>query len=183
MKTIYILVGPSGSGKDSLGSHFESLGIPELVSTTTRKIRKGEVDGVAYNFVTKSEFDKIDKIEETEYSGNYYCLSKNEVDSKLSKYDNVFAITDVHGMQQIREQYPSETVAIFVQVTLDEMVERMKTRGDNIEDIAKRVSNAVLNRELENDKHCEYKIRNIDLEDAIWELENVIESERLMSLA
>lgn len=42
MKKIFILVGPSGSGKDTLGSFLIQEGIPELISHTTREMRKGE---------------------------------------------------------------------------------------------------------------------------------------------
>ena len=45
-KKIIVLVGPSGSGKTSIGDVLATHDIPRLTTTTTRKPRTGEVDGV-----------------------------------------------------------------------------------------------------------------------------------------
>lgn len=174
MKKIFLLIGPSGSGKDTLGSLFKDAGIPELVSTTTRKMRKGEVDGISYNFINKEEFNKIDKIEESEYAGNFYCLSSEEVNSKLKDYDSVFAIVDIEGSKQIKEKYPKETITIFIEVTIEEMIARMRARGDKTSDIADRVRNAILNDELNNGEFCDYVIRNKELDMAEKYLKEII---------
>lgn len=159
-KKIFLLIGPSGSGKDTLGEYLKSKGIPELVSHTTRKMRDGEIDGINYHFISEEEFNKIERIEESKYSGNFYALSKSEVDSKLKEFNSVFAIVDINGYKQIKEKYPEETISIFIEVTLDEMAYRMKQRGDKKEDIAKRISNAILTDELSNGNECDYIIRN-----------------------
>lgn len=177
MKKIFILVGPSGSGKTTLGEYLKTLGVPELVSHTTRKMRKGEIDGVTYHFIDKKEFNKIKRIEESEYDGNFYCLSKEEVDNKLAKFDKVFAITDIDGMRQVKEKYPVETVSIFIEVTIDEMIDRMIARGDSEENVAKRISHAIENNELENGKYCDYTIRNDELFKAKHSLDQVIRLE------
>mgnify|MGYP001161904937 CR=1 FL=1 len=174
MKKIFILVGPSGSGKTTLGEYLKSKGIPELVSHTTRKKRKGEIDGVTYYFISKKEFDALEKIEYSEYDGNFYCLSKKEVEEKLLKFNSVFAITDIHGVQQIKKHYPNEGVAIFIETTIDERVDRMKKRGDSKENIASRVAHAIINDELENGKYCDYIIRNDKLQKAKLALNRII---------
>jgi len=69
---IYVIIGPSGSGKTTLGDYFRSLGMNELVSHTTRKMRPGEVDGISYHYVTEEEISVIDKIEESVYAGIKY---------------------------------------------------------------------------------------------------------------
>jgi guanylate kinase len=177
MKKILVLVGPSGSGKDTLGTYLKENSVPELISHTTRKKRKGEIEGVSYNFVTKEDFDKIEKIEYSEYAGNYYCLSKNEVENKLHCTDMVFAITDINGMEQIKEQYPEETISIFISVTREEMEERMRERGDSEENIQKRIQNSIDNKELENGKYCDYIIRNDVLEEAKEKIDRILYAE------
>ena len=65
---VLVLSGPSGAGKSSLikeisdeiGEYYFSI------STTTRKPRDGEVDGVDYYFVSEEEFIKYIK------NGNKY---------------------------------------------------------------------------------------------------------------
>ena len=58
---ILIISGPSGCGKSSILRKI----LPKLdnyyfsISTTTRDMRDGEIDGIDYNFITQDEF-KID---------------------------------------------------------------------------------------------------------------------------
>lgn len=58
---VIALIGPSGSGKDYIYKKLKRK-MPWanfLISTTTRPIRQGEVDGVDYHFVTNEQFDKL----------------------------------------------------------------------------------------------------------------------------
>lgn len=172
-KRIFLLIGPSGSGKTSLGECLKELGIPELTSHTTRKMREGEVDGLDYHFVTKEEFDKIEKVEYSEYAGNYYCLSKQELESKIGSNNQVFIVVDMNGANQIKAMYPEETIKIFIEASLDDLVERMRNRGDAKENIAKRISNAILDDELYNGDKCDYIIENKDLKKAKQALKSI----------
>lgn len=182
MKKIFLLVGPSGSGKTSLGEYFKQCNIPELVSHTTRNIRKNEIPGVTYHYIDKSNFDSIDKIEYTEYAGNFYCLSTQEVNNKLEKHDKVFAVTDLNGVRQIKDRYPKETISIFIEVTLDEMVERMEKRGDSKKAIAERVYNAIMENELGNGDKCDYIIRNEDFSNSKRLLSSIIKLESIKNI-
>jgi len=179
-KKIFILVGPSGSGKDTLGAYLKEKGIPELVSHTTRGMRKGEVNGISYHFISKQEFSGIEKIEYSEYAGNFYCLSKKEVEEKLNKYDKVFAITNIDGMEQVKKQYPNEVVPIFIDATLKEMKDRMKKRGDSEEEIRKRIDNAIKNKEFLNKGKCKYVIRNKEIKKAKEDLYKILSLEKVL---
>lgn len=46
----------------------------------------------------------------------------------------MFAIVDFNGMNKLKRIYPEEAVSIFIEVTLDEMIERMNKRGYKKED-------------------------------------------------
>ena len=63
-KTIINLIGPSGAGKTTLGRELIKIGVPELVSHTSRDVRDGEIDGVSYYFVKEDTI--IDMIEKNE---------------------------------------------------------------------------------------------------------------------
>jgi guanylate kinase/CYTH domain-containing protein len=168
-RKIFILMGSSGSGKTTLGNYLKEIGIPEIVSHTTRKMRKGEIPGVTYYYITKEEFDKIEKIEWTEYpkgSGNFYCLSKQEVENKLSQYGRVFAITDVNGVMQLKTHYPNEVEVIYVYTSLEETERRMRARGDKEEKIQERLQHALQSGELLNYPYADYVIENNDLEES-----------------
>ena len=74
-----ILVGPSGVGKSTLTDHlieFYSNIFQFSISSTTRKRRGQEVDGVHYNFMSVEDFEKAcDQNKFLEHNfvhGNYY---------------------------------------------------------------------------------------------------------------
>lgn len=51
-----ILIGMSASGKDAiLRELVANHGFREIVTTTTRPMRKGEVNGKDYNFISRKE--------------------------------------------------------------------------------------------------------------------------------
>ena len=58
---ILVLSGPSGAGKSSLlNKVIGDLGECYFsISTTTRSMRDGEIDGVHYHFVDEDEFKKL----------------------------------------------------------------------------------------------------------------------------
>lgn len=55
MKKI-IIVGPGAAGKDHLANMLTARGYSRAVSCTTRPMRAGEEDGVAYHFIDDREF-------------------------------------------------------------------------------------------------------------------------------
>ena len=173
-KRMLLLQGASASGKTTLGQFIQTLGVKELISHTTRQPRKGEIDGVTYYYITKEEFDKIDKLEQTYYAGNYYCLSRQEVDRHNE--DLVYCIVDVDGVRQIREAYDEENVAvIYLDVSDKQMRERMKLRGDSEEDIEKRIDHCHRTKEKSIGLElCDYAIPNVDLESAKEIIEQII---------
>ncbi len=72
-----------------------------LVSTTTRKPRKGEVNGVDYIFVSTDEFENDIKnknfLEYAKVHGNYYGTSLKPVYDALNKGKLVIFDIDVQG--------------------------------------------------------------------------------------
>lgn len=180
MKKLIVFVGTSGSGKTTLGNYLKSKGIPELVSHTTRTYRVGESEGSPYYFVTKEFFDKIEKVEESEYAGNHYCISATEVDMKLSAHPIVYTITNLHGYEQIKNycavNYPDiKVIMIYVDITLEVAAHRMSERGDTDENIGKRILKAVLDKELENSKYADYIVNNNgEYKDSIEQLDYIL---------
>ncbi len=169
MKKIILLLGSSGSGKTSLGQHLQTLGIKELISHTTRKPREGEINDVTYHFITKEEFDKLDRLEETCYSGNYYALSREEVERH--KESLVYAIVDAEGVKQIRQKYGwNNVIVIYIKITYLRMIFRMLKRGDKIKDIVKRVKNCIITKEMKNYKLANIVIENKDLQQAKFDM-------------
>lgn len=57
-----VLVGESASGKSSIERELVALGFNKIVTYTTRPMRKEDVDGETYHFITEEQFnDMIEK--------------------------------------------------------------------------------------------------------------------------
>ena len=135
--TFILVVGPSGSGKDTLINHIRPL-FPELVypkSTVTRKMRPGEEDGKSYYFVTEEQFhNEIDAgafLEHASYGGNLYGTYKKEIEPILSAGRVALKELEVQGARQIREKLPKEQVfVIFLNAgSWEEMEKRIRARA------------------------------------------------------
>jgi guanylate kinase len=174
MKYLIALCGVSGSGKTTLGSYLQTLGVSELISSTTRPIRQGEIPNQTYYYITKEEFDKLDKLENTYYAGNHYCLSRQEVERH--EEDLVYCIVDENGVRQIKDSYGSKNVIVInINIGIAEMKKRLQARGDSEEEIRKRLKYAYDNDEIKKDASiADYIIRNNDLNRAKQQLEILI---------
>lgn len=168
-KKIVTITGASGAGKDSLLDaimycfkqmptdnltgisrsivntsipRYDGVKMRELVSHTTRQPRAGEVDGVDYYFISDEIFSLIDAIETTEYAGNHYCLSTNEV-YKLEDGEVGLVIVDQHGVSCIEDfaalHTSVELFKIFIKLDKDTSESRMRNRGDKSERIEQRL--------------------------------------------
>jgi guanylate kinase len=104
MHTIITLVGPSCSGKTTLLRKMMGTGkYTEVISTTTRPMRVGEVDGDTYHFVTPEEFGKLELLERIEYNGNIYGGTIVEFEEKFATGKVPVIIVEPNGMIQINE--------------------------------------------------------------------------------
>lgn len=156
---ILIINGPSGSGKTTLGNYFKTYGLTELVSTTTRAPRPGEIEGVSYYFVTPEEFENIEFIEHSEYSGNKYGITKKEFEDKL-KSGHSFASLDKNGVKRLKELYPEDVRVIYLLVSKTKLKSRMHSRGDSILGIMKRMKHYKTTEEDKNFVLADYIINN-----------------------
>lgn len=134
---ILILVSPSGGGKSTMTQRllndFEEIRFS--VSATTRKPRKGEIDGVHYYFISKDEFrERIKNNEFLEweefYNGTFYGTLRSVVENDLNKGYFILLDIDVLGAKNVKEIYGDEALAIFISPpSLDVLKERLKKRG------------------------------------------------------
>jgi guanylate kinase len=176
MNKLFLVSGHSGGGKTTI---MRSLMNNEIISFTTRPKRPHEVDGKDYIFITKEQyhdmFNKGELAEWTEYGGNYYGLTKQEIDSKLQK-DHAYCIVDAHGMQQLKKLYPN-TVTIFIYTSKEDAEKQMRQRGESESTIQLRLS--TYEKEMLNRHLYDYVVRNNHgrLEDTIEIVRNIILAE------
>ncbi|MFO8069151.1 MAG: AAA family ATPase [Alkalibacterium sp.] len=174
-KRLIVLVGPSGSGKTTLGDELSERGLPKLVTTTTRKPRPGETDGIDYYFKKEEELDPDDFVEQTIYNGNLYGLTKAEVREALIKFPLVHVSLDKNGAKALKAVYPEETFVVFVYVSEEEMRKRMKIRGDKEDKIAERIEFSQAINESEPIKEADLVIENKSVEKSVETILKAIE--------
>lgn len=115
MPTIICVVGPSGSGKTTMAKFIEhALGIPMLVSYTTRPQRPGEVQGVDHWFVPEDEMPSQDKmLAYTNFGGYHYWMLKEDV--PYTEPGVCLYVIDEKGMKMLSEKYAEDyTIVSFL---------------------------------------------------------------------
>jgi guanylate kinase len=132
---LYLIVGPSGTGKSTLARALsQKHGIPEVISHTTRAPRLGEVEGVNYHFVTREYFiqmrERGEFIEHVEYNGNLYGSARGAVIALLEKGDATIVV-EGHGAEQFKAAFPDDSEVLFLYPPTDEELRRrLELRGD-----------------------------------------------------
>jgi guanylate kinase len=173
---LYCLIGASGSGKSTIAKEVD---IPELVSTTTRAKRDGEIEGVHYKFIEKESFNKNDYVEYTEYNGNYYGLSKADIENALDKGDHL-VVVDKHGYDLLRYKYGNRVIGVYVKSYPLDNILRMIARGDKLKEVISRALHSLKKKEYSNAKYLQYEIDNTySIEFAKVQLLNIIDAKRI----
>ncbi len=174
--------GSSGVGKGTILSELlkRDPGIRVSVSNTTRSPRKGEIDGVHYNFVTKEQFEKLISedgyLEYAEYCENYYGTPKKPVEDMLDQGYNVFLEIEVQGGLQIMEKYPDVLSIFILPPSMDVLEKRLRRRGtEDEETIQKRLDEA--KREIGFKDKYKYNVVNGKLETAVEEILEILYKE------
>ncbi len=151
MSKFIIISAPSGSGKSTLAlhllSHISSLSFS--VSSTTRKIRSNEIDGVNYYFISDKKFkENIDKQNFVEwqqvYNNDYKGTLKSEIKRLVSKGKNIIFDVDVVGGLNLKKYFGKDSLSIFIEVpSFKDLENRLNTRGTELkEDIRERLNKA-----------------------------------------
>jgi len=137
-----IISAPSGAGKTTIVKHLLQT-VPSLsfsVSACSRSPRKGEENGKDYWFMTENEFkQKIDAGEFAEweevYPGHYYGTLKKEIERIWEAGKHVVFDVDVKGGVNLKKQFGSRALAIFVSPPSLEILEkRLRKRSTETEE-------------------------------------------------
>ncbi|WP_138160277.1 guanylate kinase [Peptoniphilus catoniae] len=140
---IYLIAGCSGSGKTTQGNILKKKkNFHRIITYTTRPKREGEVDGIDYHFITREDFrSKSGKkffIAETSYAGNLYGISKKELEKYNESRKNIILILELKGVAEIKKTFKN-SICIYLRLSEEEMIRRMKKRGDSPEKVANRL--------------------------------------------
>lgn len=188
----FICVGLSGSGKTVVANFFQGKKInlsvnkeiknnriilPKNITSTTRKPRDGEKNGIDYYFLTKNKFnEKIDNNEFVEYAtvfGNLYGLTKKE----YYRYPDSILIYDPKGAKTLKEFDRNNVTIIYFDIPESVSLERMINRLDKKSSIEKRMKE--IKYFLDFKEQCDYVIdANKNINEVLKDFNNIILSKK-----
>lgn len=181
---LIIFSGPSGSGKDTLLKELFARH-PEIklsISSITRDMRAGEVEGEKYHFITRSEFEeRLSRDEFLEYNvyvNNYYGTPKQPVLDAIERGDDIILEIDVNGAKVVREKMP-EAISIFIMPpSYEELKRRLVGRGTDSEEVINKRLAASLS-EIERAHEYDYIVKNDIIDRAVDDILHIILANRL----
>ena len=167
-----VLVGESASGKSSIEKYLvDNYGYKKVVSYTTRPPRDGEVDGVDYHFIDKSQFRRL-KVqgffaETAEYNGWYYGTAKKDCT------DDKVAVLTPHGLRQMCKIDDIKVISFYINVPRRDRLIKILQRGDNIEEAYRRSLSDVGQFDGIEDE-VDFVINNAGYENSIQAMSEII---------
>ena len=184
---LIVISGPSGCGKGTICKELRARH-PEIkvsVSTTTREIRAGEVEGRDYRYISKEEFER--QVQEGEfleyariYSGNYYGTPKKYVKETLMAGDDLILEIDIQGALQVKEKFEEGVFIFLVPPSMEELHRRLVQRGrETPELIMERFKSAY--EEMNFINRYNYVVTNDKVDEAIKKIEAIIAAEKCRS--
>lgn len=141
MKKLLTITGPSCSGKTTLLRNLvEKHYFIEMISTTTRPPREGEINGKDYYFVTDEEFDGIEFVEFVRFSNYRYGTSVAELNRCIDTGKIPIVIAEPNGTKQFiesAEKYGYTIYMVYLSADLPMLFERFlkRFRNDNLGDV------------------------------------------------
>jgi guanylate kinase len=182
---MFVLSSPSGAGKTTLsrGLVEADANISMSISVTTRRPRRGEVDGQDYHFVSTPEFDRMvaggELLEHAKVFDNYYGTPRRPVEEALARGRDVLFDIDWQGTQQLESSAPNDLVSVFIlPPSMQALERRLEARAQDTPDVvAKRMARAA--DEMSHWAEYDYVLINLDIDRSLSQVRAILEAERL----
>ena len=176
---LIIVSGSAGVGKNTVITNIlnRQQNIKLMQTCTTRMPRHTDEDMHSpYIYVSKEDFeDKIkngELFEHEEIHNNFYGVLKSSLE-EIKKRENHY-IKDIGVLGQINLKRALknkvEVLSIFLTAPKEELIKRLKARGDH--DIDLRISR--MEFELSYSKNYDYVLENINLDKTLKKIESLI---------
>lgn len=183
-----IIVGPSGVGKNKLIrtvlKDYSKFFI-KVVTYTTRNMRRNEVNGTSYHFVTKEEFQRLKEsgdffMETATVHNNSYGVPWAEFNNVIRQNKICILEIDIQGALSIRaneKKFKISPTYVFIKPdNISQLEDRLRKRNTETEaEIELRLSNAV--HEIQRASTCKFFtkfIKNDNFDNAARSLYRVV---------
>lgn len=160
----FLITGPSASGKSTIAKLLleKCSKLQKVITSTTRKPRSNEKDGVDYNFYSKEEFqEKLNNnefIENARVYDNYYGMEKKEVDKIIDAGKTPLFVTDVQGAKKFPKIIPEIKIIFIVPESLEQIRKRLEKR--NISDDIINIRMQLAEKEMSIADDFDYQVIN-----------------------
>ena len=181
---MFVVSSPSGAGKTTLTRSLieKDRNLKLSISVTTRPKRPSEVDGVHYNFISRSRFEVMRRsgelLEFAKVHGNLYGTPRKPVEKALEAGHDVLFDIDWQGAQQLYAKMRADVVSVFVlPPSARELKARLERRAqDSGDTIRRRLQNAA--NEIPHWAEYDYVLVNRDLDRSFRDLRGILTAER-----
>jgi guanylate kinase len=180
MSKLFLIVGPSGVGKDAIYTQvLERTNARKVVSHTTRPPREGEVDGVKYHFTDVDAFQSLairdEFIEHAVVFGNLYGVHRDSLIKQLNDDSPVVHIVDIQGAITFKQLLPKHTVIVGIHPpSMAELRARLTKRGDTDPSVMETRLSYALGEIAGLNEHADFHVVNDDLEDAVTQTISIV---------
>lgn len=129
------LTGPTCSGKTTIQNLLVERGIQRIVSTTTRKPRQNEINGVDYHFISERASLDLERSGEfaelVTFNNTRYGVTHHEATHKLCNGALTSIILEPNGVDQYEElcrKHGALLFTVYVHTELDTRIARLSQR-------------------------------------------------------
>ena len=156
---LVILAAPSGTGKSTICRKLikNNKSWDFSISVTTRIPRDEEIDGEDYTFISNTEFEHFvkfgDFLEWEIVHGNKYGTLWSSVEEALDNKKVMIFDIDVKGAMSIQEEYPDNTLLLFIEPP-----------GDNINEQKEALNERLVNRGNEQELAIKHRLKRFETE-------------------
>ena len=183
---LIVLSAPSGTGKTSICKELldRNKDWRFSISATTRDLRDGEKDGVDYISMTNEKFEHCikfgDFLEWEWVHGNKYGTPIGPLEDTLDDGKIMLLDIDVKGGVSIMNEFPDETIGIFIEPPGDDNAEQLEILEERLSIRGNEASKLVKQRlkrfplEMEFKEQFQHHFINEDLKDTVLKIENLI---------
>jgi guanylate kinase len=175
-----VVAAPSGAGKSSFVEKIakEDDRLVDVITYTTRPMRKGESQGHPYYFISEDEFKQKIKedffVEWAHVHTRMYGTPHDQLEAAWKKGLCVIMDVDVQGTATFKKKFPDAKSVFILPPSIDELRRRIVIRdGKMPDDIEVRMRNA--EREIGEASKFDFQVVNDDFQKSYSEFKKIIE--------
>ena len=183
---LIVLSAPSGTGKTSICKKLleNNSKWKFSISATTRELREDESDGKDYIQMSNEKFEHFvkfgDFLEWEWVHGNKYGTPLDPLEDVLDSGGIMLLDIDVKGGLTVMNEFPGETIGIFVEPPGDDVAEQLEVLEERLTKRGNEPAKLIKQRlkrfsiEIEYKEDFDYYFINEELDETVKEIEKTI---------